>query len=272
MATKRKVAVPQKPSPAQAPVAASAVLANLPPGLRADLIAELNGVERNYREHRWKPAELDGGRLCEVVYSILKGHVDSNMPVAASKPNNFVDSCAALAKATGFPHSVRITVPRVLVALYDLRNNRNVGHVGGEVDPNQMDATVVLAMAKWLVAEIVRLFHSVDTATATAFVEALIERETPLVWEVDGARRVLNPALTMKDRSLLLLHGVPGAVPEATLRAWTEAKNSTDFRRNVLKTSHAAKLIEYNQGNGMVTLSPAGRDYVEQRLGKWVDG
>jgi hypothetical protein len=40
----------------------------------------------------------------------------------------------------------------------------------------------------------------------------------------------------------------------------------------VLKTSHAAKLIEYNQVDGMVTLSPAGRDYVEQRLGKWIEG
>ena len=33
--------------------------------------------------------------------------------------------------------SVRIQISRMIVALYEVRNNRNVGHVGSEVDPNQ---------------------------------------------------------------------------------------------------------------------------------------
>jgi hypothetical protein len=44
-----------------------AVLGGLPEVLRRELIDELNKIERHYREGRWEPAELDGGRLAEVV-------------------------------------------------------------------------------------------------------------------------------------------------------------------------------------------------------------
>src|SRR2546423_9437344 len=90
------------------------------------------------------------------------------------------------------PRSIRIQIPRMLVALFEIRNNRNVGHVGGDVDPNHMDAVCVLQMSKWIVAELVRVFHNVDVDTATEIVDTLVERETPLIWEVNGLKRVLH--------------------------------------------------------------------------------
>jgi hypothetical protein len=97
-------------------------------------------IVRNYREGRWEPSELNGGKLCEVVYSVLKGHVDGKMPTSPSKPRNTVDSAKDLEKADQnvFPRAVRVQIPRVLMALYEIRNNRGVGHVGGDVDPNAL--------------------------------------------------------------------------------------------------------------------------------------
>ena len=69
----------------------------------------------------------------------------------------------------------------MLIALYEIRNNRGVGHVGSEVDPNHMDAVAVLYMSKWLVAELVRVFHRVDTATASEAVDTLVERESAII-------------------------------------------------------------------------------------------
>src|SRR6266516_699533 len=146
----------------------SAFLAGIPPALRDELLAAFNEIARNYRERKWEPSELNGGKLCEVVYTILRGHVDEVFPARASKPANMVDACRALEKADAakFPRSVRIQIPRMLLGLYEVRNNRGVGHVGGDVDPNCMDASIVLATAKWLLAELVRVFHGVDTSEA----------------------------------------------------------------------------------------------------------
>jgi hypothetical protein len=241
-------------------------LGNLPASLRAELLAAFNEIVKNFREGRWEPSELNGGKLCEIVYSILKGHVERSFPNKATKPGNMVDACRALERASGFPRSVRIQIPRMLISLYEIRNNRNVGHVGGDVNPNHMDAVCVLSMSKWILAELVRLFHNVDTDTATEIVDSLVEREIPIIWQVGAIRRVLNTQLSMKDKMLLLLYREPGPVSEADLVNWTEHSKASVFRRDVIRRAHKARLVEYDGEARTVRLSPLGVEYVETKL------
>jgi hypothetical protein len=177
-----------------------------------------------------------------------------------------VDACKALEQASNVPRSIRIQIPRMLVALYEIRNQRNVGHVGGDVDPNAMDALCVLQIAKWIMAELVRVLHNVDTETATVLVDTLIERETPLIWEVSGKKRVLATNMKIKDMTFLLLHATDGAVREADLVCWLERPSASDYRRDVLRPAHRDRLVEYDTHQRSVTLSPRGIAYVEKKL------
>ena len=114
-----------------------------------------------------------------------------------SKPRDMVAACRALeqtppnATRVG-DRSLRILIPRVLLPLYEIRNNRGVGHVGGDVDPNFLDATAVYGMTSWVLAELIRVFHNVTTKEAQQTVDALVERKHPLVWQVEGIKRVLD--------------------------------------------------------------------------------
>lgn len=244
----------------------SEALAQLPTQLRADLVGAFEEIIRNYAEGRWEPAELNGGKLCEAAYSVCKGLADGPLPAGASKPGNMVAACKALEQAAAVPRSVRIQVPRMIVALYEIRNNRNVGHVGGDVDPNHMDAVCVLQMSKWIMAELIRVLHQMPADDAAELVDALVEREVPLVWKVDHKKRVLDPDLSMKDKALLLLHATAGPVAEADLVSWVEHSNPSVFRRDILRRAHAAKLIEYDQTARTATISPVGVAYVETRI------
>src|SRR2546428_12303088 len=91
-------------------------LAQLPSGLRDPLMASFNEIVVNFRERRWTASELNGGKLCEVVYTILKGHLDGSFAPAPSKPSSMLQACSDLAKADSarFPRSVRIQIPRML--------------------------------------------------------------------------------------------------------------------------------------------------------------
>lgn len=243
------------------------LFSGLPDRLRDELILAYGEIVRNYMEHRWEPAELNGGKLCEVVYTILKGNVDGRYPAKASKPSNMVDACRALEHAgASFPRSIRIQIPRILIALYEVRNNRGVGHVGGDVNPNQMDATCVLYMAKWIMAELVRIFHDIDAPTATKTVETIVERVLPMVWEVGGRKRVLDTTTTMKQKTLILLYRSTGPVAERDLLDWTEHTNSSMYRRDVLTPLHKDKLLEYDRKTSLVHLSPKGAAFVEENL------
>ena len=116
----------------------------IPAGLRTPLLKEYESIVQNYMERRWSPSELSGGLFCEIVYTILDGHAKGSYASKPTKPSNFVGACKKLESNTGVPRSFQILIPRLLPALYEIRNNRGVGHVGGDVDPNHMDAQAVL--------------------------------------------------------------------------------------------------------------------------------
>ncbi len=218
----------------------ASALSGIPASLRQELFDSFSQIVRNFRERRWEPSELNGGKLCEVVYTVLRGHVDSKFPPTAKKPRNMVDACRALETADGerFPRSIRVQIPRMLIALYEVRNNRGVGHVGGDVGPNHMDARVVLESAKWIMAELVRVFHALQPEEAMQVVDDLVERTVPIVWDIGTSKRVLKIGLSKKDQTLLLLYSTNGPVSETTLCSWVEHSNPSVYRRDVLRRLH----------------------------------
>jgi hypothetical protein len=243
-------------------------LADLPSPLRIELIEAFNRVIINFREGRWEPSELNGGKFCEVVYTILNGAVAGSYPARAKKPRNMFDACRALegADKTKFSRSLRIQIPRVLIALYEVRNNRGVGHVGGDVDPNHMDASLVVAECKWVMAELIRIFHGITVSRATQIVEALIERELPIIWSINGKKRVLDASLKMKPKTLLLLYGSMSGLDETKLVVDLEHSNATVYRRDVLVPLHKDRMIEYDKKEKIAHISPLGVRYVEKEL------
>lgn len=236
----------------------------LPISLREELLAAFNEIVANYRERRWEPSELNGGKLCEITYTIIKGFVEGSYPATSSKPSNMVDACRALEQSPSIvPRSVKIQIPRILIALYEIRNNRGVGHAGGDINPNEMDATCVLYMSKWIIAELIRIYHNVDTEAAERVVESIIERVSPIVWKIGDKLRVLDTTTTMKEKTLLILHQNTTPVHEQTLVDWVEHSNASVYRRDILRPLHREKLIEYDTETHMVHLSPKGILYLE---------
>jgi hypothetical protein len=249
----------------------SQVLAHLAPGLRDPLLTVYQEIISNYLEHRWEPAELNGGKFCEIVYTILDGYIKGSYASTPTKPKNLQAACVALentppnSSRTG-DRSVRILIPRMLPVLYEIRNNRGVGHVGGDVDPNFMDATTVYSMSSWILAELVRVFHNVSTKNAQNIVDTLVERKHSLIWEVDDIRRVLDSDMKAGDQALLLLHTKPGWVSESDLFKWIEYSTESLFRNRILIPSHEKRLVEYDVANGRVRISPKGIKEVEERI------
>ena len=242
------------------------VFSDLPQRLRGELLGSFGKIVQSFSERRWEAAELNGGKLCEVAYTVVRGIADGTYPARASKPKNMVDACRAMEREAGVPRSVQIQIPRMVTALYEIRNNRNVGHVGGDVDPSHMDALCVLHMSKWIVAELVRVLHHRSVEEATEIVDSLVDRETPLIWQVGGKRRVLDVSLSMKEKMMVLLHASAGPMTDTDIVAFIEHSNPSAFRRDVLRPAHKARLIEYDENAGMVTISPLGIEQAEQIL------
>lgn len=246
------------------------LLAAIPAGLREPLLEEYRKIASNYAEQRWEPSELSGGKFSECAYWICHDFVTGGTTAAPSKPGNMRSDCYALeSKAitgrTG-DRSLRILIPRMLPGLYEIRNNRGVGHVGGDVNPNHMDATIIYSMASYIVAELVAVFHSVSTAQAQEAVDAIVERKFALVWDAGTVKRVLDEGMKFADQTLLLLHQASGWVSEKDLVASTEYSSATMYRTRVLVPLHKSRMIEHDKTASHAKISPKGSAYVEEKI------
>lgn len=230
----------------------------LPAGLRDPLLTEYRTIVQNYLERRWTSASLSGGKFCEIVYTIVDGFGTGTYAASPSKPGNMVDACKALEKRGHVPRSFQILIPRLLPALYEVRNQRGVGHVRGDVDSNHMDCVAVLGIANWIMAELVRVLHTTTTDEAQQMVEALSMRRIPLVWDgPQGMKRVLDPKVPLKDQVLLLSSASARAVTVAELLLWTGYKNANYFRR-LVRGLAAARMVELSADGTQVTILPPG--------------
>lgn len=252
-------------------IPAASLFATLPPTLRDELIACYQEIVRNYIERRWEPAELNGGKFCEIVYTILDGATSGTFASSATKPPRMFDACRALegrpsvATRVG-DRSLRILIPRLLPFLYEIRNNRGVGHVGGDVDPNHEDAEAVLAMANWVLAELIRIFHNVPLSEAQATVDSIVQRRHPLIWSIEGTKRVLNPKMSKSDQTVVLLYSEPAWVQTDVLCNWVEYSSLAMYKTRILVPLHARRLVEHDAEQGQVRITPAGVRYAEDEL------
>jgi hypothetical protein len=120
-----------------------------------------------------------------------------------------------------------------------------------------MDATLVLSMANWTMAELVRVFHSSTVAEAQELVESLAERRIPLVWQSGDVRRVLDPAMKVQDQILLLVSTSVGPISTEDLFQWLDYGNRAYFNR-VIGQLHKDRCLNYVKSANTVQILPPG--------------
>lgn len=238
-------------------------LNTIPEELRNPLLTEYNNIVHNYLHQKWTSAELSGGRFSEIVYTILKGYSSKNYPIKPEKPKDMVKACRELESNTANPRSFQILIPRMLPTLYEIRNNRGVGHVGGDIDSNYIDSNAVLGMTSWIMAELIRVFHDLPIQDAQKLADSLVERKTPLVWKSGNIRRVLNPDLGYRNQISLALASCSSQVKTEDLYRWIEPSNKSYFYQ-VLRDMHKSRLVELSTDEELIELLPPGMAIAEK--------
>jgi hypothetical protein len=237
---------------------------------RSRLIAVFLALKDAALAGRLDKAGIETGKFCEISLRILQEVVTGRFTPFGSPIQNFADECRAIITApvsSSIPESLRVIVPRALVFAYTMRNKRGIGHVGGDVDANEIDVATMTRVADWIVCELIRVYHKLSLEEAQDLVDGLAVRQLPDIWEVDGKKRVLKPGLDMKDQALLLMYSdATSSLLEDDLMEWLDHSNKSNFRRDVLRPLHRQRLIEFDANIGTVRISPLGIKNVEERL------
>jgi len=208
----------------------ASALSAIPNGLRQPLVDEFQQALDEYRAADWEKVGLKAGKFCEIAYCVCAGHAQAKFPSVPTKPKNFPQACRDLEQHNqSRGRSLCMQVPKVLTALYELRNNRAIGHISSEISPNHMDAEFFLRSMKWVMGEFVRNFSVLPLEQSHALIESVTARNFQIVWSSGEIRRVLEPTKTAADKVLIILYAEGIVTPVDTLRTWVEYKNASEF-------------------------------------------
>jgi hypothetical protein len=244
-------------------------LANVQEPFRSRIIEKYISLREAFVGGAFDATGLRGGVFAEVTLRMLQ-QVLTGTHIAFGTPiGSFEDECLKLQRLpkTAGHESLRIVVPRALSFLYTIRNKRGIGHAGGDVEANKIDAATCVRVADWICCELIRLYHGASLEEAQGVVDALSVRELPSVWMIGGKTRVLDTSLDYKSQALLLLYAhAEQVVLVEDLREWIEYPEVSRFSQRILEPLHRDRLVEWDRDNGAVTLSPKGAKHVEDRI------
>lgn len=187
-------------------VEAGFVASGLPPAVVRHLLQEYIDAKGRYYLGDHRPTEVDAGRFAEAALRLVEHALfGTHTALSKSMPKLTTQRLAQLESAACAHESLRVHVPRALFSVYAVRNKRDAAHLNDGIDANLQDATYVVAVLDWVLAEFVRIYHDVPAAMAQAIIADLVVREVPVVEEIDG-QPVLLKALGLSDRILVFLY------------------------------------------------------------------
>jgi hypothetical protein len=225
-------------------------------------------VNEHYYLGKYRPCCSEGGRFAEAALRMLQQVIKGTyIPLGKPIPN-FNNEVIAFEKADAskFPQSIRIQIPRTLQVIYDIRNKRDVGHVGGDVDSNFSDATLSLVCCNWIMTEFIRIYYTSDISTAQKLVDSLVKIRIPLIQDFNGFLKLLKPDLSLPKKILALLYyrGSEGATV-TELDEWLAHRIRKDHMDITLdRLEHEKAFI--HRDNDRCFITDTGRRYVEQSI------
>jgi hypothetical protein len=213
------------------------------PTLVKELLEAYLEAKRGYYLGGLRLSAVEGGRFCEAAFRMLEERTTGGYtPLGAHLDIERVRARLENISCTMQPDSIRIHIPRALRVVYDIRNKRDTAHLADGIDPNLQDATLVVSVLDWVVAEFVRLYYSVPASEAQRIVESLVSRRAPGIQDFDRFLKVLNPRLAAGDHIVLLLYqrGRQGAT-FSELEKWARPRMRMNRRRTLerLVSEHA---------------------------------
>lgn len=156
------------------------------------------------------------GRFVEHAFRLLEGKRTGVVPPEIKSPQVTVRD---LENATALNESLRMLIPRAAYGMiYNIHSKCDAIHVK-EIDPRGIDVAMAVTAAGWVIAELLRMYHtSGETAVAHSML-ALTRASIPFIEAVGGETIVRRKVKPQIELLLLLAHSSPDGMTRKVLGA-----------------------------------------------------
>lgn len=245
------------------------VTQGIPERLVGELLEAYAEAKRRHYLEDHRPQAVEGGHFSEAAFRVLQ-HLTTRQhtPLGSSLPR--VDDL--LTTLSNVPQSdaqesVRLHIPRTLRLIYDVRNKRDIAHLGDDIDPNLMDSNLVIGCMDWIMAEFLRLHHDVPPNEAQTIIEELVTKEVPAVQEVAGQPVILKD-LQPRDQALLMLYraGSERGATSDEIMDWLREDHKGNLNARLRRLDELKFVLEHPKTGRFHITARGIRDVEERRL------
>jgi len=216
----------------------------------------------------YRPSSLEAGRFSEIILRMLQKHTTNTYTPLGQQLPNFVNEIRKLEQLpkANFHESIRIQIPRTLQVIYDIRNKRDIGHVGKEISANYTDATMSSTSCSWVLAELFRLFNVTNNlADAQKMVNSIVKYNIPIIQDFNGFKKILNTKLTLKQKILVILYtGAEEGYETKKLILWLKNVGKQQIYNALNYLEHTNAFIHRDESQCYIT--DAGRKFAEKNI------
>jgi len=214
----------------------------------------------------WKPAELDGGRLCEAVSRALY-QLDSGVVTHSDLPGTLCDLLEDFTKKRThkLAEGDRRHFCKAIRLVYKFRSDRGPVHISPVYTANYMDSMLVLHVGKWMFAEFLRLAWTADKQVIADTISQIVQLQHTVIHELDGQPLVLASGIPASDEILLLLnHAASNRLSRAAIRQYARLQKTSTLNTAITKLIADRQIRPVD--NSDLALTPLGQHRVMHEI------
>lgn len=221
-------------------IEAGFLAAGIPADLATETITAYEEAKIRFHRRDYRPSSVEGARFSKAAFRVLQwAATGTYTPIGTTLPGVPTLVSQLQNASTAIDDSIRIHMPRTLQAVYDIRNKRNVAHLGN-IDIGLQDSGLVIHILDWVMTELVRLYHNVSAAEAQKIIEDIVKKEVPAIQVIDGFPRLLKDVPGTDHILLLFYREGAGGMQASQLRGWLPDNHRKNYARNlkILNNKH----------------------------------
>ncbi|MFB6199259.1 MAG: hypothetical protein ABEJ83_00135 [Candidatus Nanohaloarchaea archaeon] len=239
--------------------------ADLDETLFEELLEEHDGIRKAFNRKDYEKTLNKTGKFVETTFQILQEIKDGEHDARPSF--NDVKGELEDEEKGEYPESIRKIMPRVAKSMYTFRSERGGSHKV-EIDHQYIDAHFNVQAARWIVAELLRIYGDGDLEVEEleSQVQNIATRSLPLVEEFeDGDIVILHQDASIEQETMMVLyHFYPERVETEKLMDMMSHQKRNSVSQ-ALRRAEERRVIHRNEDGEKLT--ERGKQEIEEKYG-----
>jgi hypothetical protein len=240
------------------------VVTNISSTINADVVkAVFDQYEKLVTAYRKGDAEgalNASGKFAEHALRGIEGYRTKSSPLAEIK--NFRQTLEGIQRDRDLPEPVKVSIADALSMIFNIRSKRGAAHVK-EIDPKHIDAALAVQSASWVLAELIRLFHTEDERGVAQAMAFLMRGNLPLIESFDDEHVVTTPLTCDLELLLQLARAQPEGLDRRTLGLLIKQSPSA-ITRNIQRLEQQRYIHQTRAG--IFHITGPGEKYLSEQL------